>query len=108
MKHRQAANVMGVAVIAAVAGAGIALLTAPRSGKETRARLRFKADKLKFEAKQKADHMQHQLNDRMAKGKEFKNSLIESFKSAKQELARTDADKQALKSSLTNNWKEEV
>lgn len=107
MKHRQAANVMGVAVVAAVAGAGIALLTAPRSGKETRARMRFKADKLKFDARQKATHMQHQLNDKMARTKSFKDNLIESFRSRKQELDRDEADREALKSSLTNNWNNE-
>lgn len=109
MKERQGANVMVVALSAAAVGAGIALLTAPRSGRETRAQIKDRADRMKLKGQQSATAMRHKINEKMARGKEVRDAFVQSFKATKADLKQdADAHKEQMKSSIINSWKEEV
>jgi gas vesicle protein len=91
------ANVMGVAVVAGLAGAGIALLSAPRSGKETRAKMNAKAQDLK-----------HKAEGQLQRGRDLTSRMAESFKQSKDEIqAQSKDSKDNLKSSIVEQWGEE-
>lgn len=61
------AGLAGVVLVAGLIGAGAALLLAPKSGKETRADLRWKMDEAKRKARLKredyTDRVQHVADD---------------------------------------------
>lgn len=52
------------AVVGGLIGTAIGYLTAPKSGKETRADLKAKADEVKGEAIDKADHVSQEVSKR--------------------------------------------
>jgi len=68
-------------VLGGLVGAGLALLTAPRSGRETREKIREFADETKKKASEYADQTKDKLSSAVEHGKEFvseKKSLISS------------------------------
>ncbi|MDB5164174.1 MAG: YtxH-like protein [Candidatus Saccharibacteria bacterium] len=107
MKEKQGANMVAVTLMAAAAGAGVALLTAPRSGRETRARLKSQAAQAKLKAKQRADSLKHVMDQKISRGKEMKEAVTQSYKDTKANLANDAQDsKEQIKSSIINNWEE--
>ncbi|RJR15876.1 MAG: YtxH domain-containing protein [Nitrospiraceae bacterium] len=68
-------------VLGGLVGAGIALLTAPRSGRETRERIREFSDESRKKASEYTEHAKEKLSSAVEHGKEFiseKKSLISS------------------------------
>lgn len=83
------------AVIGAVAGVVAGFLTAPRSGKETRADLKKKADELKAEAASKGEELKKKgeatYKDTKDVAKDLQSRSERAFNSAKAEFKKDDA-----------------
>lgn len=86
-------------VLGGIAGAGIALLTAPRSGREMRAKISEFTDDTKKTASEYAGQVKNKLSSAVEHGKEFvteKESLIsnaieagkEAYSKEKEKLSR--------------------
>lgn len=76
-----AGHVVLAFVLGGLVGAGIALLTAPRSGRETRERIREFSDESRKKASEYTEHAKEKLSSAVEHGKEFiseKKSLISS------------------------------
>lgn len=68
-------------VVGGLVGAGIALLTAPQSGRETREKIKGLADETKKKASEYAEHAKEKIASAVEHGKEFvteKKSLLSS------------------------------
>lgn len=78
------------AVVGAVAGVVAGVLTAPKSGKETRADIKMKADELKTEASKKADGLKKQADkatkDAKATATDYRGRAERAYASAKKEF----------------------
>ena len=78
------------ALLGAAAGVVAGVLTAPKSGKETRADLKNKADELKTQASEKADKAKQQadklVKDARATTDTYKGRANRAFESAKKEF----------------------
>lgn len=75
------------AAIAGVAGYVAGILTAPKSGKETRKDIRDKAVQAKVEAEKKLKQLHSQLDDLLKQGKEASAKLSDSAKAEWTKLA---------------------
>lgn len=108
MKERQTSNILLVSLVSAAAGAGVALLLAPRSGKETRARLIANAADMKRQAQKAMDSARHTAKEGVRRGKQLTESIAEGVRSTAKE-AKTEGEeaRDDLTSSLTKSWKEE-
>jgi gas vesicle protein len=76
-----AGSVLLAFVLGGIVGAGIALLTAPQSGKETREKIREFADETKKKAGEYAGQVKDKFSSTIESGKHFveeKKSLITS------------------------------
>lgn len=76
-----ASHVVLAFVLGGLVGAGIALLTAPRSGRETREKIRELSDESRKRASEFADQAKDKLSSAVEHGKEYvteKKSLISS------------------------------
>lgn len=89
MAERQAhSGGLMMPLLAGLAGAGLALLLAPRSGQETREQLKARADNLQQQAKEKAAVAKTQATTTVEQAKGMKNRV----KSAIKNEADTDTD----------------
>lgn len=73
-------NVAIGAAIAGVAGYVAGILTAPKSGKETRKDIKDKAVKAKVDAEKKLKQLHSQMDDLLKQGKELSDKLSDSAK----------------------------
>lgn len=96
-------------------GAGLALLFAPRSGRESRARLRMKADKMKLQAEDNINSVRDSLEQSIQEAQDLKRRLSDAVantkKNAKQELDELTVDENRptkARSSVLSTWEEEV
>lgn len=80
-------NVAIGAAIAGIAGYVAGILTAPKSGKETRKDIRDKAVQTKVEAEKKLKQLHSQLDDLLKQGKELSSKLSDSAKAEWNKLA---------------------
>ena len=108
MTGRTAKNTLAVSLLAGLAGAGFALLVAPRSGKETRERLKARAGDMKAQADEKLDHGRE-------KASELKDRLQDAVsgveKKVGRKLEKRGEDMETNKSDrspVLTAWKEEV
>lgn len=91
-----AGHVVLAFVLGGIVGAGIALLTAPRSGKETREKIREFADETKKKTSEYAEQVKDKLSSAVEHGKEFvseKKSLISSAIEAGKEAYGKEREK---------------
>lgn len=108
MKERQTSNILLVSLVSAAAGAGVALLLAPRSGKETRERLKASAADMKRQAQKAMDSARHTAREGVRRGKHLTESIAEGVRSTAKEMkAEGEEARDDLRSSLTKSWKEE-
>lgn len=91
-----AGHVVLAFVLGGIVGAGIALLTAPRSGRETREKIREFADETKKKASEYAEQTKDKLSSAVEHGKEFvteKKTLISSAIEAGKEAYSKEKEK---------------
>jgi gas vesicle protein len=86
------AFVMGAAI-----GGGLALLTAPRSGKETRDKMRDMADDVREKVKKIAEEAEARIKETIEEGREALKEKTEMVKTA------VEAGKEALEAERTKH-----
>jgi gas vesicle protein len=96
-------NTLLMPILAGLAGAGLALLFAPRSGRETRDMMRHNAEETMDAAKAKLDQNVTQAKDQLrnamqATGRQAK-SKMDKIKKSRDESAETP---------MTSTWEQEV
>ena len=72
----------GSFVLGALVGAGVALLMAPRSGEETQAEIRARADRLRETAEDRVRDAQRRIESRVEQAKDGLHSRIDDVKDA--------------------------
>ena len=77
-------NALRAATIAGMLGAGLALLLAPRSGRETRDQLKLAAHRMKHQTREKAETVKHQVEDRAHAAVEMKDRARAAMQAGKQ------------------------
>lgn len=76
MAHKSnASQVLGATLVGGLAGAGLALLFAPRSGRETREILQKDVDRAKAAADEKISHAKSTVQKGLDKAKDVKGKL---------------------------------
>lgn len=78
--QRMHSNTLQIVALAGMVGASLALLFAPRSGRETRDRIKSTANNMKHRAENKVETAKHTIDDR-------KHAAIEMKQRAEQALA---------------------
>jgi gas vesicle protein len=109
MTERQAShNTMLLPILAGLAGAGIALLLAPRSGRETR-------NQLKTTAQDTLDTARDRVDEGLTQAKELKDKLQQTVRSTGQkakheisQLKKSSGQDNLGTRPLLTSWDEEV
>jgi len=115
MAQRTTSQVVGATLVGGMIGAGMALLFAPKSGKETREQISDQARKMKMQADAKLHRAKSSLSQKMDDAKDLKERLADAAhntgKKAKSEIAelRTERSRQSHRQSpVLSAWEEEV
>lgn len=115
MRDKGSKSVWIMPVLAGLAGALVALLFAPRSGKDTRQRMRSNAERLKDQAADNLNSARTGVEDGLHKAKEVKDRLSEAItlkgrKSSEidQEDGYSTSKRNQASSPVLTNWEEEV
>lgn len=111
-------SALKTATIAGLAGAGIGLLFAPRSGRETRDKLRMTGSRMKHQAGEKLESARHKVEESAREAKEMKDragqAMMAGKESAKQKYSELRDNKQhgdigeQMPSDLPTNMEGEV
>jgi gas vesicle protein len=106
-------NTLLVSLLAGTAGAALALLFAPRSGRETREHMKHKADDIKQHAEDSIKSARDSIESNIDHAKDRISSTIsKTGRKAKQNMEelRNDTDEQQgrRQSPVLTNWEEEV
>ncbi len=115
MAQQNAHSNMWLPIAAGLLGAGVALLFAPRSGRETRARLKSDAADLKARTDEGLSSAHETLDKGLAEARDLRDRLTTAIaqtgRKAKQEMEELtegiDRESRTSKS-LLNNWEDEV
>jgi len=108
MAERTAHNTFTVSILAGLAGAGLALLFAPRSGVETRARLKSKTAELKAQADEKLDMGKEKAQGFKEKLESVVSKATRRSKEEAEELGDAINRKTDRQSPVISAWNEEV
>lgn len=105
-------------LLAALLGAGIALLLAPRSGKETRRSLHQTTDDLRETLEENLHRAQKTLEQNIARAQEVRDNIVRHVRQGDQvrdaqalieHINRTDTRRHtAPRSSVLSTWEEEI
>jgi gas vesicle protein len=105
-------NVVLISLVAGLVGAGLALLLAPRSGRETRDQLRHTAEDMKHQARDNYTHLRDQAKETVQQASDMKDKITSAIKTRKDEmkdgLDDVANDTQRRESSVLTSWDEEV
>lgn len=105
MTQSERQNTLLVTLLAGVAGAGIGMLFAPRSGKESRQRMREAAVEAKHDVAEGLESAKEQLDEKMDKIHAAKNKLLGNIRKKKSDMTEDD---KSLESPIIRAWDEEV
>jgi gas vesicle protein len=101
MSERNGHSTLMISMMAGLAGAGMALLLAPRSGRETRARIKSSAADMKDKAEDK-------ISRSTEKAREMKEKLMTVVKKDQSEFNEDSGQSKGRRSPMLNAWGEEV
>ncbi len=107
MTERSANNALWVPIAAGIVGAGLALLFAPRSGRETRDKLRENYGELRDRADGKLAAAREKVDESVQEAKALKGRLAGAIKKDTSKSAGRTRDSYD-EDSLQNNWEGEV
>jgi gas vesicle protein len=104
----QRGNSILTAVLAGLAGAAVALLVAPRSGRETRDKLKSEATELKNRANNELQKTKGQIDNKVSQMKDVKTRLGEALSNTA-DTAKTEIDetREETRNKSTNQKEEE-
>jgi len=112
MTEKQGSNSMMLPLLAGLAGAGLALLFAPRSGKETRDKINSQANEFNERANNKINHTKEQVHHGMEKigdsTAKFKSAINHKLHKADKELDEKLEQQQPSTEYDHRNWDREV
>ena len=115
MAQRTNSQVLGATLLGGMVGAGLALLFAPRSGKETRAQIRDNVSHMKEDAHLKLNQAKTRVRKGVDDAKSLKSRLVEAAHStgehAKAEMDELKKDAKSnsrRESPVLSSWEEEV
>ena len=116
MAEHKTTNVVSMMAVAGIAGVGIGLLFAPRSGRETRKKVQQAADDMRQQAGEGLDRAKATLLHNSDKMRAWKQHLAhkatEESRQADQifgdSLTSTDQELKDFNNSILRNWEEEV
>ena len=112
MAEQKSPNILGIALLAGLAGAGIALLYAPKSGKETREHIHKRTDELKKQAEQNVEQAKARLKHNAEKLEAWKNHMAKKAqdegKKVADHLDSTSQENNDINNSILKNWEEEA
>jgi gas vesicle protein len=115
MTDKTASKVVGATLVGGMIGAGLAMLFAPRSGKETRDMIHDNYDDMKQQASDKFAQAKSRVQDGVDSAKDLKdriqNGAEKTGKKAKQEMKEISNETRRRgrkQSSVLNAWEEEV
>lgn len=116
MTETKASKSLLAPVLAGLFGAGLALLLAPRSGKETREKIRTKTDDMKHQAEDSMANVRESLDQSIQEAQDLKKRISEAMRQtgrkAKQEMKELQEDQEKrpmpVESSVLSTWEEEV
>ena len=105
-------NVMLISVLSGLAGAGLALLLAPRSGRETRGKLQTSANDLKQEVRDEFGYFKSSAEAKANAARDAAHRLESVLKTHKDQLVEELKTERRRASNTDNNpspsvWKEE-
>jgi gas vesicle protein len=106
MSERNSGNMLAVTMLAGLAGAALALLWAPRSGRETRRQIGMKAGDLKDQAGESMDSLRTGAEDGLQRAREIKQRLSETLSRNKNKERNDSAD--SAQSPIILGWDKEV
>lgn len=104
-------------ILAGLLGAGLALLFAPRSGKQTREKMRMKAENMKQHAQDNLSNVRESLDQSIREAQALKKRIADAWSSTNKQQAKTDnqqsgesqSDQQTpAQPSVLSTWEEEV
>jgi gas vesicle protein len=114
MTESKRGDMFAATLVAGMIGAGLALLFAPRSGRETREKIRDKSEDLKQQATVSMTNVREALEKDIQEAQDLKRRLTDALHSDKSQLADdsdtsiADMPKRAQQSSVLSTWEEEV
>lgn len=111
MAERSANNALWLPVAAGLMGAGLALLFAPRSGRETRDKLRGNFEDLRDRADGKLAAARERVDNSLEEAKALKGRLAEAVKKDASSATKGASDSTAQKydrETTLPNWEGEV
>ena len=114
MAERSNHSAMWLPLAAGLVGAGLALLLAPRSGRETRQKIQQSADDLKRQASEGLSSARETVDHGLDHAKDMKDRLAQAITTTgnktKEEINDMDdtATNRSRSSSVLTNWEEEV
>lgn len=105
MTQQDSSRLLLVAGFAGLTGAALALLFAPRSGRETRADLRKRANDINNEALEQPEAAKHKIQNTQKQAHDLKDRLAEAVK---QRATDTQKSFEDTKKPLAAAWDEEI
>lgn len=116
MTESNRSKVFVAPLLAGLLGAGLALLFAPRSGKQTRERMRMKAGDMKQQAQDNLANVRESLDQSIHEAQDLKkriaNAWSDTSRKAKEEMRGLKEEqgerKAQASSSVLSTWEEEV
>lgn len=118
MADKSQKNVLMAPLLAGLAGAGIALLFAPRSGRETRHSLHKRADDMRDNLENNLRQAQQTLEQNISKAQQVRDNIMDKLRTGtvKEEtqafvdhITSTDTRRHvAPRSSVLSTWEEEI
>jgi gas vesicle protein len=114
-RQMQPNNVVLVSLLAGLTGAAVALLFAPRSGRETREKLHEAKEDMKQQAREGLESAKKTVGTGIDQAKELKNQFVSSLKQTGKRAQREDDNQrdnmaeqtERPHSPVLNNWEEE-
>ncbi len=89
-RDTSAGTIIGAFLLGSLVGAAVALLTAPRSGKETRERIGVWAEGAKERTREQVSRIAHEAGDKVRQyGRETSDRIKEVAVSAREKLRRS-------------------
>src|SRR4051812_36531338 len=105
MRQRASNHTFAISVLSGLAGAGIALLVAPRSGRETRARIRSRTQDLKEEMGDKVSSARESLEQGLDQARDVKTRLRRGLTSkARKAKEAAEEENERLSSPTISSW----
>lgn len=108
MTERSSSNILGVTLLAGLAGMFLALLVAPRSGRETRRRISMTAGDMKDQAGEGMDALRANAEDGLQRAKEIKGRLSEALSRSKKHNKDNNDPVDSVQSPILTTWDKEV